>query len=148
VPLTAARLKPGPLCLPPHPPVPRQVSERLQGAIRSVQGLVAELRAACEEVGHGAARAKREVEGSRQGLKAALRQACARLGCCRGSAGVPACKCQGRRLAAFHCGPALLGLARGARLAGPNPTGAIRRPARRLRRWRRSGSGRAGGAGG
>lgn len=50
-----------------------QMSERLHEAIRSLQALVNDLRAACEEVGSGASRAKREVDGSRQGLKAALR---------------------------------------------------------------------------
>ncbi|KAL4422671.1 hypothetical protein ABPG75_008868 [Micractinium tetrahymenae] len=58
------------------------VSERLQEAIRGMQALVNDLRAACDEVVHGAARAKREVEAARQGLKAALRshhEACAAL---------------------------------------------------------------------
>jgi hypothetical protein len=49
------------------------VSERLTEAIKGLQSLTTDLRAACEEVGHGAARAKREVDGSRQGLKAALK---------------------------------------------------------------------------
>lgn len=58
------------------------VSERLQEAIRGMQSLVTDLRAACDEVVHGAARAKREVEAARQGLKTALRshhEACAAL---------------------------------------------------------------------
>lgn len=45
---------------------PQQVSERLQEAIRGMQALVTDLRAACDEVVHGAARAKREVEAARQ----------------------------------------------------------------------------------
>lgn len=49
------------------------MAERLQEAIRTLQALVADLRAACEEVVSGAARARREVDASRQGLKAALR---------------------------------------------------------------------------
>ena len=66
------------------------MAERLRAAIKAVQALVADLRAACEEVGSGAARAKREVDASRQGLKGALRWARAwgrsarHSGCCPG----------------------------------------------------------------
>lgn len=49
------------------------MAERLGEAIKGLQGLVSDLRGACEEVGSGAARAKREVDASRHGLKAALR---------------------------------------------------------------------------
>ncbi|PSC67166.1 sulfur stress regulator [Micractinium conductrix] len=49
------------------------VAERLSEAIKGLQALVQELRLACDEVVHGAGRAKREVEASRHALKAALR---------------------------------------------------------------------------
>lgn len=42
------------------------MSERLQEAIRGMQALVNDLRGACDEVVHGAGRAKREVEAARQ----------------------------------------------------------------------------------
>ena len=58
-----------------------QVAERLQEAIKGLQALVNDLRAACDEVVLGAGRAKREVEASRHALKAALRCAC-RWRCC------------------------------------------------------------------
>ena len=58
--------------LPTRPPH-WQATERLQSAIRSMHSLVSDLRGACEEVGLGAARAKREVDASRAAVKAALR---------------------------------------------------------------------------
>ena len=63
---------PAPPLSPRRAPLP-QVAERLQEAIRGLQGLVNDLRAACEEVVNGAGRAKKEVEASRHALKAALR---------------------------------------------------------------------------
>lgn len=54
-------------------PSSAQVAERLQEAIKGLQALVNDLRAACDEVVSGAQRAKREVDASRARLKAALR---------------------------------------------------------------------------
>ena len=62
-------------CLPPPPSAAPQVAERLGEAIRGLQGLVADLRGACDEVIGGAARAKREVDAARRAMKDALRSA-------------------------------------------------------------------------
>jgi hypothetical protein len=48
------------------------VAAALAGAVRAVQAVLADLRAACEEVEHGAQGAARGVDAARKGLKAAL----------------------------------------------------------------------------
>jgi hypothetical protein len=54
-----------------------------------LQALLADLRSACEEIVHGAGRAKRNVDGSRRALKAAL------------AAHQEACRCAVGRIAAL-----------------------------------------------
>ena len=56
-----------------------QLATKLGELIKVLQAVLNDLRAACEEIVHGAGRAKRSVEGSRRSLKAALaahREAC------------------------------------------------------------------------
>jgi hypothetical protein len=67
-------------------PVPRSIGDShsanavsLMSAVRSIRGLVDELRAACDHVGQGAHTAQRQVDAARRTLKAALathRDAC------------------------------------------------------------------------
>ena len=55
------------------------VARGLTPVIRDVQGMVAELRSACDEIGLGTLSAQKNVDGARKGLKAALaahREAC------------------------------------------------------------------------
>ena len=49
-----------------------QLATKLGELIKALQAVLSDLRSACEEISHGAARAKRSVDSSRRGLKAAL----------------------------------------------------------------------------
>lgn len=49
-----------------------QLATKLGELIKELQAVLGDLRAACEEISHGASRAKRSVDSSRRGLKAAL----------------------------------------------------------------------------
>lgn len=55
-----------------RPCPPLQLATRLAELIKLLQAVLTDLRAACEEISHGAGRAKRNVDGSRRALKAAL----------------------------------------------------------------------------